>query len=297
MRIIWCLVFLIFSSPSLWAAGKSQAQQVKEANALFHQEQWDGAIDGYLNALEGKKNTDIVQYDLGSAFYKKGNYDQAIEHLQKTLSDKSVKSNKNLSVKSYYNLGNALYKKGRSLENNKLDEAIESLQKAIEYYDRSASLNPKDEDAKYNKNFVDKELERLKKKKEEQSKQQQQQNQQNSQSSQGGNQSQEQNQSNSSNGQDKKGQDQTQEEKAKEQQQKENQAKQNQSEQNQEHQNPAQSGQQKEGSKEALEQEQQGLEKKQAKELLEEYERQDAPRGILNFVDRHQGERHVDKDW
>ena len=36
---------------------------------------------------------------------------------------------------------------------------------------------------------------------------------------------------------------------------------------------------------------------KQAKELLEEYERTEAPQGLLNFIPRKGGQQDVDKDW
>ena len=48
------------------------------------------------------------------------------------------------------------------------------MQKALENYDKTLQLNAKDGDAQYNRNFVEKEIERLKKKKEEQKQQQQQ---------------------------------------------------------------------------------------------------------------------------
>ena len=42
---------------------------------------------------------------------------------------------------------------------------------------------------------------------------------------------------------------------------------------------------------------QQNIEKKQAREMLEDYERDEAPQGLLNFIKKHQGETNVDKDW
>ena len=295
MRLLAGLLIFMLMSSDAWAS--KEEIQVKQANELFKKQQWDSAIDGYLNVLEGSKaakNTDILQYDLGSAFYKKRNYDQSIEHLQKSLSDK----NKNLSSKSYYNLGNALYRKGQSLENSKVDEAIGSLQKSVENYDHSLRLNPRDKDAQYNQKFVEKELERLKKKKQEQQNQQQQQDQSKQDQSQ-------QKQNNSQGSQNNQNQQQQPSQKDKEQQeqkekQQEEQAKkdqQSQAQQSQSQQNQAQkkSGQEQQG--QGAEEQQQSLEQKQAKELLEEYESQDAPKGLLNFVDRHRGDHDVDKDW
>ncbi len=287
MRVSKFLVILLLLSSSAW--GESQENMVKKANELFKKQQWDGAIDQYISALEQNKNADIVQYDLGTTFYKKGNYDQSIEHLQKSFSDK----NKETSVRSYYNLGNALYKKGSSLENEKIEEAINFLQKSIESYDKTLKLNPKDKDAQYNHEYVQKELERLKKKKEEQSKEQQQQNQssKNDQSKQDKNkgqngQNKDQNQSQNSSNEENKKED---NKKSEENKQDKGQRLENSEEQKSEN-KEEQQAQPQEGKEQTLEQ-------KQAKELLEDYERQDATKGLLNFVDRHKGESHVDRDW
>ncbi|MBF0489964.1 MAG: tetratricopeptide repeat protein [Candidatus Omnitrophica bacterium] len=299
----------------------SQQQQVREANELFKKKQWDSAIDLYLNALEHTQNADIVQYDLGAAFYKKGNYDQAIEHLKKAESDK----NKRLSQKAAYNLGNAQYKKGLSLEDQKIDEAITSLQKSTEEYTKALSLNSKDQDADYNRKVVEKELERLKeKKKDQQQKQDQKQDQKNESSKKDKDQSkkdQQQNQNNKDN-QDKQNQQNRQDQKNKEQQNQpqggsdqqnkkeeqesgqQNQPQEQKQDEDKKKQDQQQASQETKDQKktdpkqnQAAAEQMQSLEQKQAKELLETYEREDAPKGILNFVDRHKGERHVDRDW
>jgi Ca-activated chloride channel family protein len=283
------------SMSSVWAA--SQETQVKEANELFKKQQWDSAVDVYLNALEHPEHADIVQYDLGTAFYKKENYDQSIEHLQKAISDKDKK----LSAKVHYNLGNALYKKGRSLENNKIDEAIGSMQKSLDNYDKTLRLNSKDKDAKYNREFVEKELERLKKKKEEQKKEQQQEQQKDQpkqDKSQDKNKDNQQNQNNQDKQKDqpKDSSQEKQEEEPKSQKQKDKGQ-----QQQQQSQQPSQDSKDKASPKpdvqEGKEGKPQSLEEKQAQAILEEYERQDAPKGLLNFVNRRKGEAHVERDW
>ncbi len=253
MRIL-IIIFLTFSTPGVGEVWASQRSQVKEGTEAFKNQQWDQAIDHYMNAMEGNKNTDIVQYDLGTAFYKKGNYDQSMEHLQKSISTKNTK----LSSKTYYNLGNALYKKGRSLENNNIDGAIDSLQKSLANYATGLNLTPKDQDGTYNRDVVQKELERLKKKKQQQSPQQQSQ----------GRQSQAQQPQNASAGQNQKSDRQP-------------------------------SGQGAVQQRQNLEKQQTPtLRSGQAQQVLNDYESEEAPKGLLNFADRHQKEEsHVDRDW
>ena len=269
MRTIIFLTFFVLSTNLSWS---SQASQVKEANDLFKKQKWDQAIDHYMNALEQNQNANIVQYDLGTALYKKGNYNQSIEYLQKALSKKE--KDKNFVGNSYYNLGNAFYQKGHSLEENNIDDALKAMQESLSNYDKTLNLNVKDEDASYNHKIVEKEIERLRKKK-----QQQQQNQQKDQQQQ--------------NSQKNKDQQQNQSQQASEQQQKEDQQK------NQQQENVGNgrdhSLQDQQQNREG--QSQEDLEKKQAKEMLNDYEHNEAPKGLLNFNKRDQGEAHVDRDW
>lgn len=78
-----------------------------------------------------------------AANYKAGAYDKAIENIPAESGD------------SLYNQGNALAQAG------KLEEAIKAYQKAL-------AKNPNNEDAKYNKELVEKELEKQKKQQEQQ---------------------------------------------------------------------------------------------------------------------------------
>ncbi|MCK5728216.1 MAG: VWA domain-containing protein [Methylococcales bacterium] len=88
-------------------------------------------------------------YWKAAAHYKAGEYDQAID---------ALKNEKNAD--SYYNQGNALAKKGQ------LEQALTRYQQALE-------LNKDDQDILYNKNLVEKALEKQKKQQQEEKKQQQ----------------------------------------------------------------------------------------------------------------------------
>lgn len=101
----------------------------------------------YAKAAELFENPDWK----AAAHYKTGAFDKALEHLKD-----------NGSANSFYNQGNALAKSGQYPE-------------ALEAYNKALKLNPKDEDAKFNKELVEKTLEKQK----QDQQQQQQQNQQN----------------------------------------------------------------------------------------------------------------------
>ena len=241
------------------------AKSINDANRLYAQGKYGEAVEVYQKVADTDTKNSLVQYDLGTALYKKGDFDGSAKYLQQSLSAKEPE----MRLNAQYNLGNALYKSGMAREDKNVDGAIASLQKSLGNFDEVIKADAKDADARYNHDIVQKELERLKKKKEEQKQQQQQkQDQQKSQD-----------QQKDQGQQDKKDQQEQQEQKQGNDGQKQDQ----------------QQGQQKQGQAQA--QSAQSMEEKQAKDLLQEYERNEAPTGLLNFIPKKGKEQDVDKDW
>ncbi|MBF0569912.1 MAG: hypothetical protein HQL18_03980 [Candidatus Omnitrophica bacterium] len=75
---------------------------------------------------------------------------------------------KKAANKVHYNLGNALYKAGTAREDKDIQAAIKSLEEALPHYEKVMAADPKDKDAPVSHDFVKKEIERLKKKMQEQ---------------------------------------------------------------------------------------------------------------------------------
>lgn len=199
----------------------------------------------------------------GNRAYRQGNYQEAIQQY-----DMALKVGGQEPV-ARYNLGNALYKKGKAQEDNNIDGAIADMQQSLSDYEQVLKKNAKDGDARYNHEFVQKELERLKKKKEEQKKQQQQPQQQKQDQGQQQEQKQDQGQ---------QGQDQQQQQKQQEQEQ-----------QKQQKQQEQQQGASAQDNKE--------MSKQQARDILEDYQRNEEPQGLLNFIPKKGSEKPVEKDW
>ncbi|CAG7855827.1 hypothetical protein MCAMS1_00099 [biofilm metagenome] len=103
---------------------KSKDQQAQEA---FNNQQYDKASELF-------ENPDWK----AAALYKTGRYDKALENF------KAGKTGD-----SFYNQGNALAQSGQ-------------LQAAIDAYKKALAINPNDDDAKYNKALIEKELEKQK---------------------------------------------------------------------------------------------------------------------------------------
>jgi len=192
----------------------------------------------------------------GNRLYKQGHYGDAASRYDAALAAGGQEA------VARYNLGDALYKQGKGLEDKNIKGAIEDMQRSIADYEQVLKKNAKDADAQYNYEFVKKELERLKKKKEQQQKQQQQQ--QNQQREQKPRQNQDQ---------------------QKQQQQKQQQPQQQDQKQPSGQQKKDSGGQDKE------------MPPQEAKDILEGYQRNEEPQGLLNFIPKEKPEKPVEKDW
>lgn len=134
-QIIFWLIPTILFATSVFA--QSGHKQVTEGNKLYAEEKYDEANNKYRDALIENPESPIVNFNIGDVQYKKRNFEEALKSYEKASSSDDI----SLQSKSYYNIGNSLYKMG------KLPESILAYKKALE-------LNPQDEDAKYNLEYV-----------------------------------------------------------------------------------------------------------------------------------------------
>lgn len=257
----------------------SPRRNVKQGNLLYKQGDYAASKEKYSAALERIPESDIINFNLGTALYKNEDYEEAIDRLQKSL----LSEDDGLKRGAYYNLGNALYKSGVMHEEDDVSLAISTLEKSLGQYERALAME-KDDDAKHNHEFVKKELARL------QIKQQQQQQQQ----GQG-----RQKKSDESKDQGEGDQQKQQQQKQKGDDQQE-QAEQSQDEQEKEDQGRGQSededyNKQKESGGQP--QDAQELTQEEAQMLLESYQQAEEPQGLLNVHPKSKDRRPVLKDW
>ena len=127
-------LLIVFVGAQQLPAQKSTSDPALSA---FREGDFDKAIQLYSDMLAEKSGDENLKFNLGSAFYKKGTFNAAKSGFEDalTIEDSRTKS------KVYYNLGNTLFKM------NKAGESLEAFKRAMK-------LNPEDEDAKYNYEFV-----------------------------------------------------------------------------------------------------------------------------------------------
>ncbi|MFC1745579.1 tetratricopeptide repeat protein [Candidatus Riflebacteria bacterium] len=133
--------FLFFQVFPVIVSGENAAVV---ANDAYKKGDFKKAVELFTKAqLQDSFDPDIA-FNLGSSFYRLGKYQDAEKSFLNALN--LAKDAKTLS-QIHYDLGNNYYRQG------KLDQAIKSYQEAIK-------IEKDDEDAKYNLEFVQKELKR-----------------------------------------------------------------------------------------------------------------------------------------
>jgi len=154
-------VFLLLLGMLLLAskAGASVAGDVKRGNDFYKDKAYDKAVEKYQKALERLPESDIINFDLGTAHYKNQEYAKAIGPLQKAL----LSDDPQLRQRAQYNLGNAFFRLGLGQEGQDLNSALGSLERSLASFESVLKNDPQDADARYNFDVVKKELERLKK--------------------------------------------------------------------------------------------------------------------------------------
>ena len=137
---------------------QSSRKKVAQGNRLYSEEKYDEANNKYQDALLEDPGSFLIPYNVGDVLYKKKNYDKALESYQKALNS----TDPLFQSQTYYNQGNALYRQGK-------------LEESILAYEQALKLNPNDEDAKYNLEFVRNKLKENADKNKDQNQQQEQQ--------------------------------------------------------------------------------------------------------------------------
>lgn len=147
------VLFLIFMGPFLLLlsggispvnSGLIPSSKARDAQKLYITKEYDQALSAFLDAQIDSPEDTVLHYNIANTYYKMNNYEEASKNYQSAA---VAAQDIELEEKAYYNLGNCSYRMGR------LDEAIIWYKKALE-------LNPDDEDAKYNLEFVREEIKR-----------------------------------------------------------------------------------------------------------------------------------------
>lgn len=131
-----CIFIVLFVALAGWSRGWKQTLKAgKEAYALGN---YDAAHAAFQQATLENVDTPIAPYNLGTALYKKGRFNEAMLAFQDSLSKHGGQTEElpNLAA-IHYNLGNAQFKSG-------------DLRRAVESYKHALRFDPQDTDAQHN---------------------------------------------------------------------------------------------------------------------------------------------------
>lgn len=152
----------------LWAASPYAA--VHDGNALYRDAQYDKANARYATAEAALPDAPEIHFNRGNAFFKQGNYGEALKHYSQALQGASPE----LESRLKYNLGNVKYQE--ALQNLQTPQnAIPPLRAAMTYYRDSLDVDAQQHDARYNLELAHRLLKRLEHQQHQQQQQQKQQ--------------------------------------------------------------------------------------------------------------------------
>jgi len=128
------------------------ADKIREGNQLYHDGNYDGALDKYVNAQIDSPEIPQLDFNIADVQYKRGKHSEAAQLFEKVLKSDDVE----MKAKSSFNLGNTLYRQG------KMKEALECYKKTVDYINEAApttsELDALKNDAKYNYEYVEKKM-------------------------------------------------------------------------------------------------------------------------------------------
>lgn len=125
------------------ADADSVFSKIRKAEKFYQEKQYDKALESYLDAQVERPEDPLLRYNVGNAHYQMRSFVDA----EKAFVGVASSSDPVLAQKALYNLGNCAYRQGK-------------LDQAVAYYQKALDLDPEDEDARYNLEFVREEIKR-----------------------------------------------------------------------------------------------------------------------------------------
>ncbi len=147
-------VVVTLAIAAVTAVAQSANASPRDAERAYHAGKFKQSADEYGRALAHSPNDVKLQYNLGVAAYKSGEYAKASDALGRSLHAERL----DLQENAYYDLGNVLFRVGQETVAKQPEQTTEKWRKSIASYESALKLNPKDQDAIYNRDLVKRKL-------------------------------------------------------------------------------------------------------------------------------------------
>ncbi|MCK5688810.1 tetratricopeptide repeat protein, partial [Myxococcota bacterium] len=135
-------IFLL--SGAVLLATPAYAEEAKEQTdpwQAFASGEYEKALEGFAREQVRSPSDPNIAFNMGSTLYKLKDYEKAAQ----AFTMAALHGDKELRSQAFYNLGNTAYQQGR-------------LPESVELYKKTLEMNPDDQDAKYNIEYVQKEM-------------------------------------------------------------------------------------------------------------------------------------------
>lgn len=114
----------------------------------YERQDYKGAMDEFGRQLQRMRNSEALQFDLGTAAYKAGDLGKALEAFAKAVTSPDPR----LHAAAEYNLGNTLFQRGAAAAQK--EAKVREWKDAIQHYEQALQVEPQNKDAEYNRDLV-----------------------------------------------------------------------------------------------------------------------------------------------
>jgi Ca-activated chloride channel homolog len=133
------LIVLLLTPFSATAWAINAAERLKEGESAYNSGAYDKALTNFIDAQLDAPDRPEIDYNLGNARYKMGDFAGALQSYRQALKSKDPL----LNEKTYYNLGNTFFRLGKYAD-------------AISHYESALKIDPNDSPAAENIAYVKK---------------------------------------------------------------------------------------------------------------------------------------------
>ena len=151
MKFFIKIIFFLFCAALILFLLPSKAKDVKRGNRRYKQQRYAEALRQYASAAKRDPESDIVNFNTGAAFYKKGDFEKTLLYFKKAL----LTDDKSLKEKAHYNLGNVFYKIGMDKKDTDIKVTVTSFEQSLFEYTKALKLNKENKDAQFNYQYVE----------------------------------------------------------------------------------------------------------------------------------------------
>lgn len=143
MNKLFFYILLLLYLPVCCSAA-SLYDKVEKGRELYAQEKYDEALNAFVDAQIEHPEDSRLKFNIASSKYMMKNYEEALTGF---LDVAATARDASLEERALYNAGNTLYRQGK-------------LEQAAQYYAKALELDPEDNDARQNLEFVREEIKR-----------------------------------------------------------------------------------------------------------------------------------------